>query len=295
MLREPKATRFGITSRARSVMLAFLVFSTIAATLAAHPPPQDQTSAQPNSGTQPASSGTAGGAMAGMPGMDQNMNPATSGGQPWCQDNVWSTLNHRVSGWFLLFWGLTALLAGLQWPRRTWWRFAPPMMLFGLAEFLFFRNDPETWPVGPKSFWATMHNAEDFQHRVFLLLIILIALVELLRAADRLPDLAAKYALPALGGFGAVYLFFHKHGGPEMAAMMDHPQQPGMVLSPGMQQMMASMKLVRHEHLWFSLFGFGLVAAKLLADTGHLKGRWGATLWSVFAVFLGGYMIGYIE
>jgi len=228
--------------------------------------------------------------MPAMPGMDQNA--SASSAQPWCQDTYWSILNHRVSGWFLLLWGLTALLAGLQWPRRTWWRFVPPMMLFGLSEFLFFRNDPETWPVGPQSFWASMQNAEDFQHRVFLLLIILIALVELLRAADRLPNLAAKYALPALGGFGAVYLFFHKHGGSEMAGMM---QQPGTAASPGMQQMMATMNLVRHEHLWFSIFGFGLVAAKLLADTGHLKGRWGATLWTVFAVLLGGYMIGYIE
>jgi hypothetical protein len=232
--------------------------------------------------------------MADMPGMSQPATPAASQ-QPWCEDRAWSTFNHRGSGWFLLFWGLTALVAGLQWPRRTWWRFVPPMALFGLAEFLLIRNDPDTWPVGPKSLWASLHNAEDLQHRIFLLVVILIAIVELLRAADRLPNLLAKYALPALGAFGAIYLFFHKHGGEEMAALMDQSQaQPGMQAT-AMQQMMASMNLVRHEHLWFSIFGFGLVAAKLLADTGHLKGRWGATLWSVFAVLLGGYMIGYVE
>ncbi|HEV2380247.1 MAG TPA: hypothetical protein VG206_10685, partial [Terriglobia bacterium] len=155
------------------------------------------------------------------------------------------------------------------------------------------RNDPEAWPVGPISFWASLHDPEDLQHRIFLLLVILMAVVELLRAVGSLPDLLAKYALPALGGFGAVYLFFHKHGGPQMAAMMDHAQA-GMPQT-GMQQMMSSMNLVRHEHLWFSLLGFGLVIAKLLADTGRLKGRWGAALWPVFAMLLGGYMIGYIE
>ena len=229
-----------------------------------------------------------------IPGMAPAPGALGSARHPWCQDTAWSTFNHRVSGWFLLLWGLTALLAGLQSPQRTWWRFVPPMILFGLAEFLFFRNDPEAWPVGPMSFWASLHDAEDLQHRIFLLLVILMAVVELLRAAGRLPALLAKYALPALGCFGAVYLFFHKHGA-EMAAMMDPTQGSGAIASPKMQQMMAGMSLVRHEHLWFSIFGFALVAAKLLADMGHLKGRWGATLWSVFAVLLGGYMIGYVE
>lgn len=225
-----------------------------------------------------------------MPGMRMAAAPVE---HPWCQDNVWSTFNHRAAGWFLLVWGLVAFTAGIEWPRRTWKRYAAPMVLFGLAEFLFFRNDPEAWPVGPMSFWASLHDPEDLQHRVFLLLVILIAVVELLRAADRLSPLAAKYALPALGTIGGTYLFFHKHGGAAMAAMTSHAQQTG--AGSNMQQVMASMSLIRHEHLWFSIFGFALAAAKLLGDTGRLKGRWATALWPVFAVFLGGYMIGYVE
>jgi hypothetical protein len=261
-----------------------LIFTPGASTLSATPPLQGESS-------------SSAGAMAGMPGMSPAAAPVAAQ-QPWCQDRAWSTFNHRAAGWFLLFWGLTALVAGLQWPRRTWWRYVPPLVLFGLAEFLFFRNDPEAWPVGPTSFWASLHDPEDLQHRIFLLLVILMAIVELLRAAGRLPNLLAKYALPALGGFGAVYLFFHKHGGAEMTALTGPaPAQAGMQhgTPPGIQQMMASMNLIRHEHLWFSILGFGLVAAKLLGDGGQLKGRWGATLWSVFAVLLGVYMIGYIE
>ncbi|HUI42206.1 MAG TPA: hypothetical protein VL523_09565 [Terriglobia bacterium] len=254
---------------------------------------QAQAPQSPGAEAQPAPAQPAAGsdAMAGMPGMTAD----AASTHPWCEDTAWSTFNHRVAGWFLLFWGLTALIAGLQWPRLTWWRYVPPMALFGLAEFLFFRNDPEAWPVGPMSFWASLHNAEDLQHRIFLLLVILIALVELLRAAGRLSRFMAKYALPALGCFGAIYLFFHKHGGAGMADLMHQAGQPGRAASPAVQQMLAAMSLVRHEHLWFSLFGFGLVAAKLAADTGHLKGRWGASLWSVFAIFLGVYMIGYVE
>jgi hypothetical protein len=222
---------------------------------------------------------------------DHGMSSDSSVGKPWCDDTVWSIYNHRVSGWFILFWGIAAFVAGLQWPRRTWWRYVSPMMLFGLAEFLFFRNDPESWPIGPLSLSASLQNEEIFQHRVFLLLILAIAVVELLRAAERLPVPLAKYALPGLAVFGGIYLFFHKHGG-DMAAMM---KDPAMAASPAMRQMMTSMSLVRHEHLWFSLMGFGLAAAKLLGDMGAIKGRWGATLWSVFAIFLGAYMTGYVE
>jgi hypothetical protein len=233
--------------------------------------------------------------MDSMPGMSDMNHAMSSSGHEWCQDVAWSTFNHRVSGWFLLLWGLTALIAGLQWPRRTWWRFVPPIILFGFAEFLFFRNDPEAFPVGPMSFWASLRDPEDLQHRIFLLLVILLALVELLRAANRLPRLLAEYALPALGTFGAIYLFFHKHGGAAMGTMMHHMQESSMAADPGMHRMLLSMSLIRHEHMWFSIFGFALVTCKLLADTGRLKGRWGASLWCVFAIVLGAYMTGYVE
>ncbi|HEV2383592.1 MAG TPA: hypothetical protein VG206_27840, partial [Terriglobia bacterium] len=150
-----------------ATMLLCLMFNPAASTLGAAPPLQGQSSSTGN-------------AMADMPGMSHGAAPIAP--QPWCQDRAWSTFNHRAAGWFLLLWGLTALVAALQWPRRTWWRFVPALVLFGLAEFLLIRNDPEAWPVGPISFWASLHDPEDLQHRIFLLLVILMAVVELLRA-----------------------------------------------------------------------------------------------------------------
>jgi hypothetical protein len=232
--------------------------------------------------------------MDSMPGMSHMNHSMNSSGHEWCQDVAWSTFNHRVSGWFLLLWGLTALIAGLQWPRRTWWRFVPPIILFGLAEFLLFRNDPEAWPVGPIGFWASLHDPEDLQHRIFLLLIVLLGLVELLRAAGRLPQLLARYALPTLGTFGAIYLFFHKHSS-AMGTMMHQVRESNAPADPSMQRMLLSMSLISHEHLWFSMIGLALIACKLLADTGRLKGRWGASLWCVFAMALGAYMTRYVE
>lgn len=206
----------------------------------------------------------------------------------------WSEFNHRGAGMFVLLWGLTALIAGL-WPRSTWLRFVPPLMLLGLVEFLFLRNDPKTWPIGPIGWWVSFQDPAVFQHRVFVLLLLALAIVELLRAADRLPPLLRQFALPSLVVFAGILLLFHKHGGLEMQQMMRHASDPAIASSPAMKSMAASMNLVKHQHLWFSIYGFGLGAAKLLADTGLLRGRLGATLWSVFAIALGIYMTGYTE
>jgi hypothetical protein len=207
----------------------------------------------------------------------------------------WSIFNHRGAGLFILLWGLTAFLAGLQWPRRTWLRFAPPFALFGLVEFLIIRNDPKVWPIGPIGFWVSFQDPAVFQHRVFVLLILGIAIIELLRAADRLPPLARVYALPALAVFGAIFLFFHQHGGPAAQHMMSQMSDKTMATDPSMRAMAATMHQIKFEHVWFSVCGFGLAAAKLLADAGILKGRLGATLWSVFAIALGAYMLSYTE
>jgi copper resistance protein D len=272
------------------VLLTTLAFSAVLTLLGYCLPPAQAPLSQPQKGTAEASGHSA----MDMGSMQHDHTMSMPGSTPASPVSgiEWSVFNHRGAGWFIFFWGLTALIAGLQWPRRTWLRFVPPLTLLGLVEFLFLRNDPEAWPIGPVGFVASLKNPEVFQHRVFVLLLLLIAIVELLRAADRLPPLLQKFALPGLALFGGIYLFFHKHGGSAMAQMMSHP---AMASNPVMQSMMASMELVKHEHLWFSTLGFGLAAAKLLADTGRLKGRLGATLWSVFAIMLGVYMMGYTE
>ena len=278
-----------MTKRNLSIALLALAGATLGVFLLGTPPLQAQVSTHQHS-NQHTDGGVADEAkpasMDSHP--EHSMNPGTSDAHPWCDNTVWSTFNHRVAGWYIALWGLTALIAGLQWPQRTWWRFAPSMVLFGLVQFLFFRNDPETWPVGPKSLWASLHG-EVLQHRVFLLLLLLIAVVELLRAAGRLPLFLEKYSLPLLATLGGVYLFFHQHGGAHMPAMQHTTS------NPEMQRSMASMNTVIHEHLWISVFGFGVAGGRFLGDAGILKGRWAATLWTVFAIILGAYMTRYVE
>jgi hypothetical protein len=230
-----------------------------------------------------------------MTGKDPAMVMPGDAGAVRFTEKEWSEFNHRGAGWFLLFWGLAALAAGLEWPRRTWRRFAPAIVLLGLVEFLFIRNDPESWPTGSIGLWASLSDRGVFQHRVFVLLLLAMVVVELLRAGDRLSPFFATFSLPGLALFGGIYLFFHEHGGGDMQQMARHMSNPLMAASPAMKATITSMDTVKHEHLWFSVLGFGLVGARLLADGGWLRGRFGATLWTMFAIILGIYMMGYVE
>jgi hypothetical protein len=210
-------------------------------------------------------------------------------------ETQWSEFNHRGSGFFVLLWGLTGLIAGLQWPKRTWVRFVPPMMLFGLFEFLVLRNDPKAWPLGPIPFWISFRDPSAFEHRVFIALILVLAIVELLRAADRLPSFAYKFAVPAIAVTSIVLLLFHHHGGIETEQAMQSMNDPSAAADPSMKKMVASMALIRHEHLTFAILGIGFAISKLGADLGWIRGRLGQTLWAVFAILLGLYMFGYSE
>lgn len=281
-----------MTKRNLSIVMLALAVAILGVMPAATRPLQAGAPAHQHGSHQPATQSAPGGAAAMdmPPGMDMNPSPkpAAKEAHPWCDDTMWSTFNHRVAGCYLALWGLTALIAGLQGPPGTWWRFAPPIVLLGLVQFLFFRNDPEAWPVGPMTFWDSMQG-EDLQHRVFLLLLLAIAVVELLRAGNRLPDFLAKYSVALLAALGGAYLFFHKHSGEDMAAMSQT------TTDASMQQMLASMNTVLHEHMWFSILGFGVAGSRLLGDAKILKGRWGTCLWTVFAIALGAYMTRYVE
>jgi putative copper resistance protein D len=256
-----RGPRFGPIALAAAVLLAAAILPAFAAAQASSLPPRATAS------------------MPDMPGMEMPDSPG-----PHWTDREWSSFNHRAIGWFLFLWGATALIAAVL-PAENGFRFVPPLMLFGAAEFLFVHGDPEAWPIGPVGPIEGLRDPEVLQHRVFLLLLLAMGTIELLRAAGRLPPFWRKYSLPVLAVFGAVYLFFHKHGGAATASMK-------MEADPAMA---ASMALVRQEHFWFSMFGFGLAAAKLGADTGALKGRTGRALWAVFAIALGLYMSRYTE
>ena len=94
-------------------------------------------------------------------------------------DIAWSEYNHHWAGLFvLLIGGFGAAEPG---GRALGPALAAAAML-GLAGFLLIRSDPEVWPMGYVGVWESLRDVEVFQHRMFVLLIIVFRSVRVERA-----------------------------------------------------------------------------------------------------------------
>ena len=122
-------------------------------------------------------------------------------------DIAWSEYNHHWSGLFVAAVGLLALLnrAGLRWARH--W----PLSFLGLAVFLFFRSDPETWPMGDVGFLESFRDVEVVQHRFFVLLLLVFTFFEWRVRATNWNNRYARLVFPLLCAVGGTMLLTHSH------------------------------------------------------------------------------------
>ncbi len=124
-------------------------------------------------------------------------------------DMKWSEYNHHWMGLIVLGMGILAFLARTgKAPWAEYW----PLLMIGIAIFIFLRGDPECWPLGPKSFWSTWATPEIFQHRAAALLCIAFAIFEL--RVRRNPSQGGMLPLifPLICAVGAALLLTHSHG-----------------------------------------------------------------------------------
>jgi copper resistance protein D len=122
-------------------------------------------------------------------------------------DIAWSEYNHHWAGLVVVAVGLLALLnrAGLR-AARHW-----PLVFLGLAVFLFFRSDPEIWPLGDIGFFDSLRDVEVLQHRCFVLLIVVFAFFEWRVRATNWTNRAAAMVFPLLCATGGTMLLTHSH------------------------------------------------------------------------------------
>jgi copper resistance protein D len=122
-------------------------------------------------------------------------------------DIAWSEYNHHWAGLVVVAVGLLALLnrAGLRWARH--W----PLAFLGLAVFLFFRSDPETWPLGDIGFLQSFRDVEVLQHRFFVLLIVVFTYFEWRVRATNWNNRYAVLVFPLLCAAGGTLLLTHSH------------------------------------------------------------------------------------
>jgi len=122
-------------------------------------------------------------------------------------EREWSEFNHHWAGLFVLVMGLGAIAhrAGLR-TARHW-----PLLLVGLAAFLFLRNDPEVWPLGPVGFWTSLAQPEILQHRTFMVLVTAFGIFEWAVRTERLSPRPWAYVFPLLCAVGGGLLLTHSH------------------------------------------------------------------------------------
>jgi putative copper resistance protein D len=124
------------------------------------------------------------------------------------EEYAWSEYNHHLAGFFVFLMGVLALVdrAGrVRWARH--W----PLLFLGLAAFLFVRNDPRAWPLGPAGFWESMVLPDVLQHRMVVLLVVALALFEWMVRAGRLTRPGGRLVFPLLCAAGGGLLLTHAH------------------------------------------------------------------------------------
>jgi copper resistance protein D len=123
-------------------------------------------------------------------------------------DRAWSEYNHNVAGLVVFLMGILALLSR---SRYLSWAKIWPLAFLLLAIFLFFRADPENWPMGPNGFWESFAVTDVLQHRAAVLLIIIFAAFQYCVETGRVKSTGAALVFPAVCALGGVVLLTHTH------------------------------------------------------------------------------------
>jgi len=122
-------------------------------------------------------------------------------------ERAWSEYNHHWAGVFVLIMGMLAVLEQMGVRAARHW----PLVFLGLAVFLFGRNDPRAWPLGPVGFWESLVLPDVLQHRTFLLFVVAFGIFEWLVRTGRLAREPWGCVLPLLCAVGGALLLTHSH------------------------------------------------------------------------------------
>jgi hypothetical protein len=123
-----------------------------------------------------------------------------------------SELNHHLAGYALIAVG-TLVIAGYSSAKLRPLQLVWPFLFVAAGLFLAAWSDAEIWPRGNLS-WSFLihHDLEARQHKIYALLLIVIGVIEYLRARAKLTRFWRIWAFPLLALVGAVLLLFHNHG-----------------------------------------------------------------------------------
>jgi copper resistance protein D len=182
-----------------------------------------------------------------------------------------SEFNHHLAGIFILIGGIFIVAQERFLSKWSIVRYAWPLCFFVSGMFVLVFSDTEIWPWGDQSvYYALSHQPEDLQHKVFAIILLVLALVEFKRLRGQWKAAWQAWIFPALSLIGAVLLLFHSH-----AAGMQGPNA------------MQLMERIQSQHRWYASIGFAIVLTKGLSE---MPIKWRNTLnrtWPLLLIILG--------
>ncbi|MFQ5848617.1 MAG: hypothetical protein ACE5IQ_13220 [Candidatus Methylomirabilales bacterium] len=129
----------------------------------------------------------------------------------WEYDTAYSTFNHNLSGYILLCIG-ALMLIGVAGQRRFPWMIQLwPVVMIILGLVVIYRSDPHAWPYGVQGFWESLADRKIFEHKLSALIVLIMGIVEWLRARQTLTHWAWGMIFPLLAIGGGIVLYGHVH------------------------------------------------------------------------------------
>jgi len=187
------------------------------------------------------------------------------------EDVAWSEYNHHWAGLLVALMGLAALArrsGRVRWARH--W----PLLFLLLAVFLFFRADPEVWPLGRIGLIESLRDPEVAQHRLFELIIVGFALFEWGVSTGRIAQPSLRRVFPVLVALGGTLLLTHSHS-----------------LGNVKQEMLIEM-----THLPIAVLGITAGWARWLeVEAPAQEGSWARWVWPACFVLIGLLLVLYRE
>jgi len=121
-------------------------------------------------------------------------------------------------------------------------------------------------------------NLEVLQHKAFAVILLILGVIEILRAKGTLKAVWSAWVFPALAVAGSVMLLFHAHD----AGMHGH-------------EAMSTMERIQMQHFSYAALGVGIAVTKGVADTETPISRLSGYLWPALMVILGFVLARYTE
>ncbi len=123
-------------------------------------------------------------------------------------DSIESESNHHWMGLVVLAMGLLAMLARTG---RAQWAEYWPLLLIGIAVFIFLQADIECWPIGWKGFEACWADPEVFQHRMAALVCLAFGVFEARVRKQHKENDSLALVFPLMVAVGGAVLLTHSH------------------------------------------------------------------------------------